>query len=178
MKSISLIERKARDIFERYGEGYFPINVELIAKNLGLEVKSQDLGNNVSGVLFIKDGRGIIGFNEIENISIVRKRFTIAHEIGHYILHRHDQNLFVDHKEFKAMYRDSDSSKGEIIQEKEANAFAAAILMPKDMILKRLDKMTFDLGSDEEDSISVLANEFNVSSQAMNFRLRRLNLFY
>lgn len=75
-------------------------------------------------------GKGTIGFNPTE--SKTRQRFTIAHELGHFELHKQDSGLFVD-KEFKMLFRDQNSSSGEIRKEQEANAFAAAILMPENI---------------------------------------------
>ena len=62
-----------------------PIPINDIAKMQGLAVQAFDFGDDVSGVLVVKDGKGTIGYNPQE--SIVRKRFTIAHELGHFLLH-------------------------------------------------------------------------------------------
>jgi Zn-dependent peptidase ImmA (M78 family) len=151
------------------------IDVEEIAKKLGLQVSEHDLGENVSGVLYIDKGKGVIGYNKHE--SEVRRRFTIAHEIGHFILHRLDNEIFVDKKAFKGLYRDDNSATGEIKQEREANAFAAALLMPRERILQELEKVPFDLSDEKEDAITKLSETFNVSSQAMMYRISKLRLF-
>jgi Zn-dependent peptidase ImmA (M78 family) len=151
------------------------IDVDEIAEKLGLQVSAHDLGSNVSGVLYIDKGKGVIGYNKSE--SEVRRRFTVAHEIGHFILHRLDNEIFVDKKEFKVLYRDNSSATGEIKQEREANAFAAALLMPRERVIQELQKMTFDLGDDKEDVINKLSETFKVSSQAMMFRISNLKLF-
>ncbi|MGY6649487.1 ImmA/IrrE family metallo-endopeptidase [Wenyingzhuangia sp. IMCC45574] len=178
MKSIASIESKAVSIIKEFGDLKTPINVEQICRNMGIEIKCEDLGENVSGVLFIKkDGSGVIGYDQNNNISEVRKRFSIAHELGHYVLHRFNQELFVDHKQFKAIFRDNDSSKGDITQEREANAFAAALLMPKEKLNKALSKHVFDLADSDENIIDKLAKKFNVSSQAMTYRIAKLRLF-
>jgi len=179
MNNLRFIENKAKEVIEKYSVFNTPIDVFKIAENLGLEIRSEDLGVNVSGVLLIKNNKGIIGYNEKENVSSVRKRFTIAHEIGHYILHSSDKNLFVDHKNFKAIYRDSNSAKGEIMQEKEANAFAAALLMPKKLIRDMVDNENFDFFEESTQSrINILAKEFKVSGMAMSIRLSNMYDFY
>lgn len=177
MSSIKIIERKAEKIVSDFCGSRPPVNVSNIIKKLGLIHKEHDLGANVSGVLYIEKGTGIIGYNSGE--SPERRRFTLAHELGHYILHRFDKELFVDQKKFKVMYRDESSSTGELKQEREANAFAAAILMPKEMLLKEIQKFHFDLAGEDEDMIKKLAAKFEVSTQAMTYRIANLNLgFY
>lgn len=151
------------------------IDVEEVAKKLELVVSEHDLGANVSGVLYIEKGKGVIGYNNSE--SEVRKRFTIAHEIGHFILHRLDNEIFVDKKEFKVLYRDKNSGTGEIKQEREANAFAAALLMPEGRLITELKKMEFDLADEHENAVEALAKIFKVSTQAMMYRISNLELF-
>lgn len=156
------------------------INVEKVAEFLGLEIKEDDLGSDVSGVLVIKNGKGVIGVSKDETDNIVRRRFTIAHEIGHYVLHRFSQDLFIDQHNFKAVFhRDTSSSSGKVTMEREANAFAAALLMPKTLIIKELSKKSYSFNfveEEEEDIIYRLAKEFKVSRQAMTFRLANLQI--
>ena len=68
------------------------------------------LGDDVSGLLSIENGVGTIGYNQTE--PKVRKRFTIAHELGHFELHRDKSDLFVD-KQF--IYRSQNSGNNPII---------------------------------------------------------------
>lgn len=169
------IESQAAEILAEFKVKSAPIQVEKIAKKMGLEVVSRDLGSNVSGVLYIQNGKGTIGYNP--NDSEVRKRFTIAHELGHFILHKINNDMFIDKKEFK-LFRNEQSSTGENKMEMEANAFAAALLMPKNLLISEVKKHRLDLsGDDEDDAISILAKKFEVSLTAMTFRIDNLNLF-
>lgn len=147
------------------------IEVEKVARDQGLVVGAADLGEDISGVIVVKNGKGKIGYNpnDIEE----RRRFTIAHELGHYLLHRDQMDMFVD----KAYYalRDKNSSKGEYKMEREANAFAAALLMPRSLLVNEIKKTNFDLA--DEKSLNQLARKFKVSTQAMSFRLANLNIF-
>lgn len=167
------IEKITIDIIESYGIDAPPISVEVIATKMGLDVRPYDLGQNVSGVLVMDSGRGTIGFNPHE--SKVRQRFTIAHEIGHFQLHKEDSAVFID-KDFKILFRDENSSTGDIKREQEANAFAAALLMPASLLLKEIKNHNFDLA--DEDSLKELAKLFNVSIPAMTYRIANLNFFY
>ena len=150
-----------------------PIPINKIVRQKGLKLKSFNFGEEVSGALLIKDGEGTIGYDPEE--SKVRQRFTIAHELGHYILHGNlNETLFVD-KKSRVHFRDQKSSTGESLQEQEANAFAASILMPEKMIKKELSKADNDLS--DETQIELLANKFNVSTLAMTYRLANLRIF-
>lgn len=166
------IERITNSILEELGITKLPIPVDEIAKKRGLEIRAYDLGENVSGVLVMESGKGTIGFNPTE--SKVRQRFTIAHELGHYELHKQDNGFFID-KEFKMLFRDHNSSTGEYKKEQEANAFAAALLMPEKFVVKEIKNHNLDLS--DEDSMKELAKLFNVSVPAMTYRVTNLNLF-
>jgi Zn-dependent peptidase ImmA (M78 family) len=167
------IEKITINILETLAIKELPIPVDAIAKKRGLEIKAYDLGENVSGVLVMDSGKGTIGFNASE--SKVRQRFTIAHELGHFELHKQDSALFID-KEFKMLFRDQNSTKGEIQKEQEANAFAAALLMPEKLLIKAISNHNFDLS--DEDSMKNISKLFNVSVPAMTFRIANLNLFW
>lgn len=167
------IERITTQILDEYKINKLPIPINEIAVNRGLEIKAYDLGEDVSGVLVIKDGLGFIGYNPTE--SKVRQRFTVAHELGHYELHnkQNESALFVD-KQFKVEFRNQDSSTGEMVREREANAFAAALLMPEKLLIKEIKNHHFELSDD--DNLQELAKLFNVSVSAMTFRLMNLKL--
>ena len=169
------IEELANRVLRDAGIQEAPVKVEDIAKAHNITIKNYDLGADVSGVLVLKEGKATIGVNP--NDQQVRKRFTIAHELGHYFLEHQRGGLFVDShkKHFAVMYRDAQSSTGEILQEQEANAFAAALLMPRSLLEAKTRKFNFDL-TDESD-LKNLARQFQVSSQAMAIRIANLGLF-
>lgn len=90
-----------------------------------------------------------------------RARFTIAHELGHYFLHMADS----DNKVITSFRMDHS------LVEKQADAFAAELLMPEDSVRKEYGNMVIPVSDS-------LARSFNVSKQAMRFRLDRLELIY
>lgn len=124
----------------------------------------------VSGVLVVKDGKGIIGVNANHHPN--RQRFTVAHELGHFLLHRDDGRIFVDRS--PVFFRDAGSSEGTSRQEIEANAFAAALLMPEADLKSLLDDRPVD--AFDETSVRRLAARLGVSAQALTIRLTRLGL--
>jgi Zn-dependent peptidase ImmA (M78 family) len=164
-------EAQAQQLLLQFGIDEPPIPVERIVRHLGLKLEATEFGDDVSGILVVEAGRGIIGVNSSH--SRVRQRFSIAHELGHFVLHSANARLFIDKKYFAA-FRDSRSSTGENKREREANAFAAALLMPTDLVTRIVDHHQFDLADDAY--VETLANLFQVSKQAMTIRMVNLGL--
>jgi len=138
-----------------------PVDVVGLAEALGIRVwELSDLPATVSGKLFRDPVHGgssqySIGVNANEHFE--RKRFTVAHEIAHYILHRNKiQTELVD----DTMYRSPLVTSAE---EAQANKLAADILMPLQLIQKMIQNGVTD--------VDVLANLFQVSGTAMRIRL-------
>lgn len=148
-----------------------PTPVERIAKLLGAQVRFAPFDNELSGMIYIKDGLPIIGVNALHHPN--RQRFTIAHEIAHLDLHKEmiTTTIHVD-KDFPALMRDSQSATGMETIEIEANQFAAALLMPRSMIEQALVGCQFDI--DDEGPLEQLAKKFRVSKQALDYRIRSL----
>lgn len=133
-------------------------------------------GKGASAILVISGEKGTIGYNSKD--PLVRQRFTLAHEIGHYRLHKNESELFVDKDFLIKKFRNTNStySAQEYLQEQQANAFAAALLMPEHLLKAELAKEdTYDYN--EIDLIQLLAKKFQVSVAAMSFRISNLNLF-
>ncbi len=154
-----------------------PININLIVKSSGITLEETDLGEDMSGLLLIHDNSAVIAYSSRQGSQ--RKRFTIAHELGHYMLHRelNADTVFLD-KDFIVKYRSNKLySEVEIRQEQEANAFAAALLMPKEFIFDELNKESLK-SLHESELIERLASIFEVSVPAMTFRLTNLNLLF
>lgn len=138
-----------------------PIETIPLAHDLGLSVyKVMDWEDNIAGKIEKNDDLGgesgyaiFVNGNHTEQ----RRRFTIAHEISHFILHAHmiGDGIFDD-----ALYRSNKSHYIEV----EANQMAADILMPIPLIMKMIDAGI--------DSPADLAKKFNVSEKAMEIRMR------
>lgn len=144
-----------------------PVDLESLAEYLGATIERDTMnGDDVSGMVFKHKGRYIIGINDAHPET--RQNFTIAHEMGHIVLHQLDQ-VHVD-KKFPVKLRDDVSSQAIDPHEIEANAFAAALLMPEFL----LEKDVSEIGCEDEDKRKHLAAKYGVSPQAMNFRLMNL----
>ena len=167
-------ENKAEHTLRETDTYRVPVPIDVVAHRLELAVEAADLGENISGMIVIENGRGAIGYNETH--APVRQRFTISHEIAHYLLHVNIRNcksqLFIDRS--VTFRRDENSSTGDDRKEVEANQLGAALLMPKTLVLQEVKKHDLDL--DDEDAISLLARRFHVSTTAMANRLNYLGM--
>jgi Zn-dependent peptidase ImmA (M78 family) len=167
------IEGKAEEILQRTSALWVPVPVDRVALGLNLRVEPAELGDDVSGVLVIEHGIGTIGYNATH--PHVRQRFSVAHEIGHFVLHGTQRQLFID-KRYTAVYRrDRRSSTGDHRREVEANRFAAALLMPESLVLREIQDLDFDLA--DEQALAAFAARFQVSTHAMSLRLGHLRIF-
>jgi Zn-dependent peptidase ImmA (M78 family) len=144
-----------------------------MAQQLGASVIEEGLDPDVSGLLYRHPGNVVIAVNNTH--ADVRKRFTVAHELGHLVLHQ-GRPVIVDHVvRARINLRDHRSSLATEREEIEANRFAANLLMPAELIHSCItNQLRRQLG--EQHTIDALAQKFSVSSQAMEFRLANLGL--
>jgi len=164
------IESMIEELLSSYKINEAPVPVERIAKAKGARIFYQSLEDNMSGFLYRDKRQAVIGVNT--HHAPARQNFTTAHELGHLLLHDQEQ-LHVDH-EFRVRLRDDVSSQGTDDDEREANFFAASLLMPKQFLEEDLASEEFvDLLDD--DFLSELARKYGVSSQALVNRLKNLD---
>ena len=166
------IERIVNNIIEKNNISEAPVNIEKICQYYDIEVEPIDAEDNLSGFFLVNDKKiKMIGYNK--NHSENRKRFTIAHEFGHFQLHlQSDQKFFIDNN--SKFFRNEKSSSGELKQEREANAFAAALLMPVPLLERELEKIN---DNEDIDSIVIfLSSRFLVSEESMRYRLINLGV--
>ena len=135
----------------------------------------EEADDDLSGFLLQDGGNAIIGVNANHHDN--RQRFTIAHEIGHFVLHAREK-LHVDRRDraLQLKHRDELSSAGIIVEEKEANLFAAELLMPARFLEKDVAELepTDLLDEGSSSALSQLAERYGVSQQALTFRLANL----
>ena len=138
-----------------------PVRVGELAAELGLRVYKSPLAPNISGLIRpAEDGNGFeVRVNKYEVAE--RQRFTLAHEIAHFLIHKSDiRSGVVD----SVMYRSALTSR----KEAEANRLAADIIMPASAVRKEL---AANGGVATEEAASQLASAFKVSLPAMRVRL-------
>ena len=145
------------DIVRKYQNPDF-VDVETLAGELGMKVCYSKQPDNISGAIFknekVGGSRGYVCF--VNNThSSERQRFTIAHEIAHFILHR---DYIGDGITDNGLLRSNLSSEIEIA----ANRLAADIIMPWHLISHALKN-----GRENNE----LAKVLKVSNSAMSIRL-------
>lgn len=151
--------------------GIFPVPVVDIANALKIKVYETDSFSDLqSGSITFDGSNYAIYVNQFH--APTRKAFSIAHEIGHYLLHREKINekseLVTNTKtpingieRSKRVY----GSDEEIRNERQANEFAASLLMPEEEF-----KKSFEAAKD----INEVAQEFGVSPSAATVRAHKL----
>ena len=164
----SSIRQKAEGLLTRARVSSPPISVEALAQLLNARIVLEPLSTDLSGALHVVDGIPRIAVNSTQ--ASTRQRFTIAHEIGHLILH--GQQTFVDRSFL--FRRDQRAATGSAREEIQANMFAAEVLMPHQWLLDELGEDGIDIGDDER--LVDLARRYRVSQAAMLFRLVNLQL--
>jgi len=167
-----MIENKAFTLLENFNLDRLPIDVESLASELGIKIIEENFDDDIAGLLYSKESKSFIGININHHEN--RKRFTIGHEIGHYVLLHHKLNsgIHVDSKSF--IFRRTNNNTDDEIKEKEANKFAASLLMPAKLLKKFIEEEEIDL-NDELD-IYRLSTKIKVSEQALTYRLLNLGL--
>lgn len=164
-------EKAAGALLDELAIGTVPVDVDAVARGLGLIVTRERLAPDLSGLLIRQPGQQpVVGVNNAHHPR--RQRFTVAHEIGHYHL-AHKGDVIVDG--ITVNRRDGVSSTAAVRDERDANAFAAALLMPAEHLQASVLRLAAKNYSQSR-IVAELARVFEVSEQAMNYRLVNLGL--
>ena len=165
-------EIAAAELLNEHPVARLPVAVDDLAEALGIIVVRRTFEDaDVSGMLF-RGKREVIGVNKVHHWR--RQRFTVAHELGHHVLHP-GRELILD-APVRVNFRDRTSSMATDREEIEANAFAAALLMPEPMVRAELDRLPEKIRRDVDLTTNTLADRFEVSVAALGFRLINLGL--
>ena len=147
-----------------YMQADMPVNLDKLCDDLGIELSYVAMDDDISDEIESrKNGRFAINVNKDHHPN--RQRFTIAHELGHFIHHR---SLIGDGINDNKLYRSTNQGKYfnqniTLGHEKEANTFAASLLMPREVVIECRRKGM---------SIKEMADYFRVSQAAMSYRLQ------
>ena len=164
----SVIEAKATEILSRHHLTTVPIDPLLLAHCERIEVNNATFTNSDVAGMIVKRGHDVaILINRSD--PPFRKRFTIAHELGHFFLHLDDDGEFVD-KDANLFRRQPDDARvitEDRNREIQANMFAASLLMPAAEVRRYWR---------ERRSVDELAKIFKVSNMAMGIRVDSLDL--
>lgn len=160
------IASNVQNVLNKY-KGIYPTPLVSMAKDLGIKIyETYDLKDNQAGLIRKEKDNYVIYLNIHD--SSRRKRFTIAHEIGHFILHKDilEKRELIDDIRQPILNRNTDKSQKEKQQiEIEANIFAANILMPEKEFKKKFN---------QSNSVEEVAKYFSVSTAAAAIRAKDL----
>ena len=163
------IRKTARTLLAKLEIQGPPVPVRRLARISGARiVRVAGDDDDIDGFLYQEGDQIVIGVNR--NQAPVRQRFTVAHELGHLLLHEHSQ-IHID-RGFRVRLRSGLSGEGTDLEEMEANRFAAELLMPIDFLRADLEHHEFDLADDRQ--LRGLAKRYGVSTQALAIRLNGL----
>ena len=164
--------RKANEIshlWQKFGPNTYPIDLDLITDEVinprldgeKLTIKYRNLDKIDGAMIGSTDSNGNFAACVNANTNNTgRKRFTLAHEIGHFMCHRHMlKNFQCTRSMINDFYHDN--------LEKEANQFAAQLLMPPNR-LRDFDNITWGI-----ESLVCLSEKFNCSLQAVGLNYTR-----
>lgn len=155
LADLDSIRKQAKE--EGYVDGY-KLDVEKFIKDKYQDIKILKvvLASDVSGKLEYKDGYWVMAVNKQH--PDVRQRYTLGHELGHYLNHRDSVKSFEDTVYFRSKQKSS--------MEYMADQFAARLLMPENDVN--------ELVSRGIKTVKEMASKFGVSLEAMKYRLEQL----
>ncbi|MCW2900326.1 MAG: putative Zn peptidase [Streptosporangiaceae bacterium] len=155
-------DEMAREILDEFWpDRFLPVDPVQIARDMGVEVFSAELGNDVFGLIFGSPGATQIYIDQDQPPN--RYRFTVAHELGHYVEHSERPG---GQAEIDYVDRRSDEDRG-APEEVYANHFAGALLMPERQVQEARARRLNDVQ---------MARLFGVSLSALQYRLRLLDV--
>ena len=167
------MDNLAKNILEKYDLLELPVDPFKLARIENIDIynasfKKMD-GDYVLGAIH-KDENENISIYINERDAYTRKRFTLAHELGHYYL----GHLNCHANQIVELERNAGYNANNTL-EIQANQFAASLLMEKNSVIEyynilKKSNHTFSY------ILTTLADIFGVSQQAMNFRLKNLGL--
>lgn len=167
-KNRKAVEDQAAQILKQHGLYSVPVDPVVLANREGIRVVNAKFADDSLAGMVSRRGSATMVLVDQDNPPR-RKRFTIAHELGHHFLHLQQDGDYIDSD--RDLFRGTAKDEGEPIEthrpEIQANWFAAALLMPAALVRK-----AYSQTSDVEE----LARIFNVSEEAMGYRLDTLGL--
>ena len=178
-KEMPSVERKAEikqvvdALVSKNSELQFPgFDIVKYLKAQDFSVASNVLDSDTTGMLFVDD-ENFVPDTETHRLIVVnsllqeqanfiqRRRFIVAHEYAHFVLHKNKSR----------QYAHRDTSKREKAEEKEADYFARCLLMPEDWVRAFLNLLQPD-GTTWENKVSLVSRVFNVTKKKAEQRLK------
>jgi len=146
------------EIYRQCPELTYPIPVKAIAKAVGVEAIVPMSSEEVEGMLVADDTKSVGVISYKESSPLGRQRFTIGHELGHFLLLHHGAEQNCAPKDIRFV-----SSSDSLIQlESEANQFSQLLLMPDTLISESINE-----GIPDIELLKSISEGFQMSFEAM-----------
>jgi len=164
----AVIEQRAKELLQANNSYGIPVDPVVLANRLGIKVSNAVFSEQtLAGMVARRGDQVSILVNQAD--APFRKRFTIAHELGHYLFHLSEDGEIVDREADLFRVADADEIPTDVARwrEIEANRFAAALLMDAEHVREEWSRLR---------SVSAMARLFNVSETSMGIRIGTLGL--
>lgn len=149
----------AERIRAEFWDGRFPVDPVRIARDMGIEVLDSKMPENVSGAIHKKEGEARVVIYLSEKDHANRKRFTCAHELGHYVDNA-DKGV-IEYVDYRGLAPQNQA-------EQYANEFAAYLLMPE----REIQALKAKLGNNPKGiDLIVDSKKYGVSADALKYHL-------
>lgn len=143
-----------------------PADVMKVADRLGIEIHEREFSEEIDGVYIRLPGAPpVIAVNSCYTKPPTRKRFTIAHEIGHHLLSRGVK------ADARFCIFDTPNTRRTLI-ERACDKFAAHLLMPEELVRRFYEELVHN----PRQRVAIMAERFEVSAWAMRRRLREIGM--
>lgn len=160
---MDVIKETASTLIRFSGVTAPPVDPFSLAEQLGVKIFTEYFTDGLQGILIIENNLAVIGIDADDRYP-GRRRFTVSHELGHFLLPEHKG------RSYQCTADDIWRYQSDKKLETEANAFAAELLMPEAWILPYLRRNPFSL-----DLIKQVAEVFDVSLTSAAIRLVKLS---
>lgn len=182
------IDTKVETLLTKAKSTTLPVDLEKVAAFLKTPLRYEVLPKDISGFLHRDGGNAIIVINKRHPKH--RQRFTIAHEVGHLVFDHKSDQIHVDKHYQVGIIRDGKAPSVSVKfrketphdiqhqhdpEETQANAFAAALLMPRKMLEADVDDV-LKHGVFDDSWLTALTAKYEVSMQALLIQLNTLNV--
>ena len=163
-----LARAEARRVLNDFGVTEPPIDPEEIAESMGVNVIfvsfDHEISKKISGFIDFDDQDDSLARIVVnKNMSPKRMNFTIAHELGHFLMHQE----YARGNEYQILPRSNHHASDKPKEEKEADLFAAELIAPKQLLL-RYKKIA---------SLPELSSIFVASEEMLKWRIHNLERF-
>ncbi len=176
MRNVDKYKNNSIELIKDFDLFKAPIDLDSLTKHLDIDVNYIDFNDDISGKIKYNyiDDNVIISINKNEYLP--RQRFSLAHEIAHYIYDIDFENNSEIKDSEKTLFRN------DVVNpiEKRANKYAEKLLMPKELFINEIDKIKNKLFPTLDNKLGIeriykiieeVSEKFQVSKPAAIMRL-------